>query len=126
MTLKRMRMRCMLTRKTVFTRILSSVELSSLKNYGVKGKTPEVKVKVIIPEEKLAVEDFKSEPDEKSEISAKSEGIEEVATNHNVKEELEVVNTPITSTVSELKSEHDSYKRRGKRPETRNRDKRDC
>ena len=73
-----------------------------IKNYEVKVNNPEVKVKVENAEEKLAVENAKSKPDEQSEISAKSEGLEEVATNHNVKEELEVVGTPHNSIVDYL------------------------
>ena len=43
-----------------------------------------------------------TEPEEKSDFSAKSEGMEEDPTNHNVKEELEVIGTPLTSNVDYL------------------------
>ena len=73
-----------------------------IKNYEVNFNDTEVKVKVIDLEEKLAVENGKSEPDEKRDFSAKSKGMEEDATNHNVKEELEVIGTPLTSNVDHL------------------------
>ena len=53
-------------------------------------------------EEKLTVENSYSEPDVKSYFSAKSEGMEEDDANHIVKEELEVIGTPLTSNVDYL------------------------
>jgi hypothetical protein len=59
-------------------------------------------VKVNNPEEKLVPENAESEQDKKSDLSAKSKGMEEDAMNHNVKEELEVIGTPLTSNVDYL------------------------
>jgi hypothetical protein len=94
-----------------------------IKNYEVKSNDPEVKVKVNNPEEKLAVENAESEPDEKSDLSAKSEEMEEDATNYNVKEELEVIGTPLLTSNADYLSQVDN---RTPTTETRRRDKKGC
>ena len=61
------------------------VEIGHLSQMESNHRTPiepKVKVKVNKSEEKLAVENATSEPEEKSDLSAKSEGMKEDATNH--------------------------------------------